>query len=192
MPPLSWKCGKEHLVTLSGSRKELRDLVIETCKKDYAWMPLEYVLIKGHHLSRNICATHKYSNYESYCQAGLFSTRFPFPALLSCSECEQVSISELPQVQNLSMTWHLETLCKKGGGMIKLRLMPLRGVQMMRTYELCQAEASSEASFVQLPSPQQDVLGTKQQECPQHCGISSWTRSKLHCVLNSVHAFSFA
>ena len=28
-------CIREHLVTLSGSRKELRDLVIQNCKKDY-------------------------------------------------------------------------------------------------------------------------------------------------------------
>ena len=35
MPPLSQMCIREHLVTLSGSRKELKDLVIQNYKKDY-------------------------------------------------------------------------------------------------------------------------------------------------------------
>lgn len=75
--------------------------------------------------------------------------------------------------------WHLKNLYKRGRQMIKLRLMPLNGAQMMRKGGLWQAEASSEASFVQLPSSQQVVLDSKQQECPQHCELSSWTRLQV-------------
>lgn len=63
--------------------------------------------------------------------------------------------------------------------MIKFRLIPLSVARMMRADGPGQTEASSEASFVQLPSSQQVVLDSKQQECPLNCELSSWTRLQV-------------
>ena len=72
------------------------------------WLPCQYSCLENPHGQRSLKDYspwgHKeldmieslklslffFLNYESCCQADLFSARFAFPALLSCSESEQV------------------------------------------------------------------------------------------------------
>lgn len=52
MPPLSQICSREHLVMWE--QGGIRDLVTQTCK-NYPWRHLKCMLLKSHHMSRNIC-----------------------------------------------------------------------------------------------------------------------------------------
>lgn len=80
----------------------------------------------------------------------------------------------MPHVQNLPMMWHLKNVYKKKEKNDKTQADAIGwGPNDKDTWTRPNRSIiSMDSSFLQLPSPWQAVLHSKQQECPQHCGLS--------------------